>query len=101
MSRAYADARAALHALRVGAAPVDLVVTDYNMPEFSGLHVARELARLRPGLPVVITSGFIDDELRRRAAQAGVRRLLNKEKTCEELCSAVGGVLGEAVRPGG
>ena len=98
---AYADARAALHALRVGAAPVDLVVTDYNMPEFSGLHVARELARLRPGLPVVITSGFIDDELRRRAAQAGVRRLLNKEKTCEELCSAVGGVLGEAVRPGG
>jgi CheY-like chemotaxis protein len=89
----YGDARAALRALRVATDDVDLVVTDYNMPELSGLHVARELARVRPRLPVVITSGFIDDELRRRAAEAGVRRLLNKEQTCEQLCAVVGAVL--------
>ena len=71
----------------------DLVVSDYNMPEMSGLELAIELARLRPALPVVISSGYIADELRQRARAVGVRALLKKENTLEELPGLVQQVL--------
>ncbi|MBX3637713.1 MAG: response regulator, partial [Rubrivivax sp.] len=63
----------------------DIVVTDYNMPDMSGLELAQELRRLRPELPVIISSGFLSDELREQAAGVGVYTLLKKENTLEEL----------------
>lgn len=37
--------------------PVDLLVTDYQMPSMSGAELARRLHALRPGLPVLLVSG--------------------------------------------
>ncbi len=71
----------------------DLVVSDYNMPDMSGLELAVELARLRPKLPVIISSGYIADALREQARAAGVRALLKKENTLEELPGLVQQVL--------
>ncbi len=76
----------AVATLREDPAAFDIVVTDFNMPGGSGLEVARAVRALRPGLPVVISSGYLTDELRSAAARAGVRRLLQKENTVEELC---------------
>lgn len=59
------------------------------MPGMSGLDVANELARVRPDLPVVITSGYISDELRQKARHAGVQHLIYKPNTVEDLCEAV------------
>ena len=59
------------------------------MSGLSGLNVARQLARLRPDLPVVLASGYITDELRAKAPQAGVRELIYKPNTVGELCEAV------------
>ncbi|MGZ6017368.1 MAG: PAS domain S-box protein [Phenylobacterium sp.] len=39
---------------------VDLVITDYAMPHVTGLALAREIARRRPNLPVVLATGFAD-----------------------------------------
>ena len=36
---------------------VDLLMTDVNLPDGSGLDVAREALRHNPGLPVIICSG--------------------------------------------
>ncbi|OHE77647.1 MAG: hypothetical protein A3G75_09125, partial [Verrucomicrobia bacterium RIFCSPLOWO2_12_FULL_64_8] len=63
----YERAEEALEAVRADAGDFDLAVTDFNMPGLSGLEVAQELARIRPGLPVVITSGYITEELRTNA----------------------------------
>ena len=63
----------------------DLVITDYNMPGFNGLDVAHALAAIRPGLPVVISSGYVSDELRQQASAAGVHTVLHKQNTLEEL----------------
>ena len=81
----FNDARAALAALRARPDAVDLVITDYNMPHCSGVELAREVARLRAGLPVVISSGYITDALRAEAASVGVRQVMHKENTLEEL----------------
>ncbi|MBX3638441.1 MAG: PAS domain-containing protein, partial [Rubrivivax sp.] len=79
----------------------DIVVTDYNMPDMSGLELARELRRLRPELPVVISSGFLSDELREQAAGVGVRALLKKENTLEELAGLLQQLLSGAPADGG
>jgi PAS domain S-box-containing protein len=89
----YQDARLALDAVRADSDGFDLVVTDFNMPGLSGLDVALELARIRPDLPVVITSGYITDAMRADALRAGVRQLIDKPNTVDQLCEVVHQIL--------
>ena len=92
---AVATASAALKALAATAAAFDLIVTDFNMPGSSGLDLASEVARLYPGLPVVITSGYVSDELSRNAAALGIRQLLQKQNLFEELVPVALRILSE------
>jgi signal transduction histidine kinase len=39
---------------------IDIVITDYAMPEMTGIELAARIERLRPGLPIVIASGYAD-----------------------------------------
>ena len=89
------DGRAAVQLLREQPQTVDLVLTDYNMPGYSGLDVARAVASFCPGLPVVLSSGFVSDELRANALAAGARALINKQRIVED----VGDMLGRAFQP--
>jgi PAS domain S-box-containing protein len=91
----YESARDAIEAVREHPEAFDLVVTDFNMPEVSGLEVVRELALIRPGLPVVISSGYVTRRLRDEASLAGVRGVLEKQNTFEELSRLVGSILSE------
>ena len=81
----YQDASEAVAAVRREPRRFDLVVTDFNMPGLTGLDMARTFAALRPGLPVVISSGYISEQLRADALAAGVRWVMNKESTFEDL----------------
>ena len=89
----FQNAKQAIEAVREDPEGFDIVVTDYNMPEYSGLDVAQALSRIRPGLPVVISSGYITDELRIDARNVGVKGLLEKENTFQELGNLVGRLL--------
>lgn len=91
--------RDALQRVRDDPTSFDLVVTDYNMPELNGLELAAELAALRPGLPIAISSGFLSDELRSAALAHGVRALLQKEYTLEQLPGLVHHLLRGAQAP--
>ena len=44
---------------------------------------------MRADLPVVMASGYITEELRAKAPSAGVRELIYKPNTVDELCEAV------------
>ena len=81
----FQDPRLALDALRAEPQAFDLVVSDFNMPECSGLDVAREVMRIRADLPVAITSGHLSDEQRSDILRRGVREVIHKENTLEEL----------------
>lgn len=72
---------------------VDLLVTDYNMPEYSGLDVVREVARCAPGLPVVIASGHVTPGLQAQARAAGVLEVLNKHDSVDELAAKLADLL--------
>jgi len=90
----YQSAERALAAVQAKPHGFDLVVTDYNMPQLSGLDLARQLMSIRPDLPVVITTGDITEELSSGAEKAGVRRLVYKPDTVDELCEVIRSCLG-------
>jgi CheY-like chemotaxis protein len=53
----------ALRQLDGMAGPVDLLISDVIMPGGSGPDLARRARALRPGLPVLLISGYPEDEL--------------------------------------
>jgi CheY-like chemotaxis protein len=85
----YTEPQQALKALRAEPGRFDLAVTDYNMPLMSGLEVAQALKDIRPDLPVVMASGYINEDLRAKAPAVGIRELIYKPNTVDDLCEAV------------
>lgn len=70
---------------RQSARPVDLLVTDYNMPQMSGLELARECSYLFPDLRVLYVSGSTAAEELQADLQASKRAFLAKPFRGEEL----------------
>jgi len=83
------DAGEALRLLNEQATRVDLVVTDVVMPGMSGGDLGERLARLRPGIPVVYTSAFTDEDVIRRGMLGAGRPFLQKPFTPTELARVV------------
>ena len=77
----YANSREALEAFCVDPSEFELVLVDYNMPGMSGIDMARKLLSMRKDIPIAITSGYIDSELRSQASAAGVHEII--PKPCE------------------
>jgi signal transduction histidine kinase/CheY-like chemotaxis protein len=77
----------------------DVVVTDEMMPELTGTQLAQEIGALRPGLPIILTSGHGGDDLAPRAAVAGVREILRKPLQKSVLADAMARALEARLRP--
>ena len=57
----------------------DAVVLDARMPRVDGFEAAPLLLERRPGLPIVLCSALVDDDVRRRASAAGIGAVLSKD----------------------
>jgi len=69
--------------------PVDLVVTDQNMPGMSGVELAQAVRALRPGQRVAIVSGHVNEQLVADAGAVGVTEVLGKQDSMDALAEAV------------
>jgi CheY-like chemotaxis protein len=69
----------------VSLSPPDLVVTDLGMPQMNGWEVARALKRARPGLPVVLLTGWQEAAPTSQAEPSQVDRILGKPVRLEVL----------------
>ncbi len=76
--------------------PYDIVLLDWQMPEMSGIHVAKNIAQLNLAQPphLAIVSGFGRDELIIEAKEAGIEEVLIKPISPSLLFSAVIHLLG-------
>ncbi len=86
---AASNPSAALEALRGAPWMVDLLVTDLSMPGMSGLELARAASSLRRGLPIVLTSGYLEEIASEDLRAAGVRVVLRKPMELAELAAAL------------
>ncbi len=85
----HTDPRQAAAALRADPMQCDLLVTDFNMPGYSGVDLLRDVRDIRPALPVALASGYVTPEIERDALAAGARALIHKPNDVDELCSTV------------
>ncbi len=75
---ALTDGVAALEAFRADPDRFDLVITDQTMPEMTGLEFAASITAIRPEIPVILCTGFLDSAIEERTAKAGVRAVAAK-----------------------
>lgn len=85
----FTDPQAAQAALAAAPHAIDLLVTDYNMPGYSGLDLLRHARAIRPDLPVALASGYVTPELEERAMAEGASALIYKPNDVNELCETV------------
>ena len=57
----------------------DVVVLDARMPRVDGFEAAGMLLERRPGLPILLCSAIVDDEIRSQAQAAGIAACLSKD----------------------
>lgn len=70
-----------------------LVITDYTMPQMTGLELARRVLRTLPGQRILLCTGF-DDLITREAVQGeGIAELLTKPYTVSVLARTVRRIL--------
>ncbi|HTW29759.1 MAG TPA: response regulator [Acetobacteraceae bacterium] len=88
------DGAAALAALQAG--PVDMVVTDLNMPIMDGMTFIREARKLPAGrgIPIIFLTSESDPDMRQRAKAAGATGWITKPFRQDQLLDAVQELVG-------
>lgn len=73
----------------------DLVITDINMPNMSGLEMANELKKINPNIPIIILSAFSEREKLFGAIDAGVAKYFLKPYDPDEIVEYIGSIADE------
>ena len=84
-----ADGREALEVLRARAADVAMVVLDLTMPGLDTQETLGVLHRVRPNLPVILSSGYGAEEAGRRLASGELAGFLQKPYRPHQLVEKV------------
>ena len=67
----------------------DLVITDMTMPGMSGYAFAKEILALKPGLPIIICSGYSEKITKDKVKGLSIRKYLEKPVNLHKLAFAV------------
>ena len=92
-------AEAALRFLRQDELIVDLLLTDVVMPGMNGTDLARAVRELRPDLPILFMSGFVDTDAVRLKVWDDAVRFLRKPFTEEVFLGNIREILGAVPLP--
>ena len=79
---------------------VDCFVIDYKMPAMSGIDLANRLRSRHSAVPIILITGYPDENIGEKAAAAGIRHVLLKPHLEESLVSRIRGAIQEAPAAG-
>jgi PAS domain S-box-containing protein len=96
----FTQAAVAMQAFRANPGQFDVVITDLNMPGISGLDVARELLTVQPEVPILLCSGHVTEQMQAQAHSAGIRHILYKPNTMEEVSATLHRLFTQPQQPG-
>lgn len=85
--------RQAMKALGASPDRFDLLITDYTMPSLTGLDLAREAKRLRPGLPVIVCSGYNEIVNETTAASFDIEGFISKPFNTRQISESLNRIL--------
>lgn len=91
---AVRDGMEALELFRDRPDEFELVITDLTMPKMTGVELARKLVKIRPGVPIILSTGYSDVINEKETKSIGIRELLHKPSSARELEASVRRSLG-------
>jgi CheY-like chemotaxis protein len=79
----------ALQAFKQQPDEVDMVITDETMPGLSGIHLAEQMLKLKPGLPIILCTGYSEHATAELAAEAGLAAFFYKPMIMDEVLQKI------------
>jgi PAS domain S-box-containing protein len=86
---AFTASGAALDAFLADPMRFDAVITDESMPGASGSELIRKMRAIRPGIPILLVSGYLSAAVVQGARDAGATKILKKPLSAHQLASAL------------
>ncbi len=90
---AITDAARAFDIFKEKPEDFDLVITDMTMPEITGKELFHEMRKIKPGLPVIICTGFSHTIDEKEAAEIGINGFIYKPITKVDMARVIREVL--------
>jgi len=87
------DPKEGLAIFREAPEAFDLVMTDFSMPNMDGVQFARHVSTLRPDIPILLVTGYMDEFPDSTIAAAGISKVLSKPMTLATLGETVAALL--------
>ena len=91
--RTFRNGTALLNA--VHASKADCYVIDYKMPDINGVDLAGRLRKSDGSVPIIIITGYPDENISARAAAAGVKDVILKPLLDENLIKRIRGAMAD------
>ena len=79
----------ALKLFEAGPDTFDLVLTDMTMPGMTGLELVKQLVDIRPGIPIILSTGFSTGITGEEIRPMGIRAMVMKPMIARELAETV------------
>ncbi len=86
----------ALYAFKARPHAFDLVISDMTMPNMTGDQLSRAMLEIRPGMPIVICTGFSERIDKQKADAIGIKGFLKKPVIKSKMAEMVRTILDEA-----
>lgn len=83
------DSVKALAMFRQHASDFDLLVTDQTMPGLTGVDLTREVLLIRPGLPVILCTGYSETVSPEQAREVGVCEYVLKPPDFQKMAASI------------
>ena len=90
--------RDALKAFREDPYSFDLVITDLNMPHMTGDLLTKKILEIRPTMPIIMCTGFIEKISEEKVKELGIKALVMKPMPLKEIAKTIRTVLKASAR---
>jgi len=88
------DSLEALELFRAQPEAFNLVVTDQSMPGLTGIQLAEQLMQTRPGIPIILCTGFSEVVDGKEAKARGIQEFMMKPFSARQLAETIRRILG-------
>ncbi|MCP3930951.1 MAG: response regulator, partial [Bacteroidetes bacterium] len=90
----YTDSLEALEAFGNNSEKFDVIISDLAMPNMAGEKLASEMLKIRPNIPIILSTGFSNKLTPEIAEKIGIKGVLLKPIVMNELSQTIRKVLG-------
>jgi len=78
---------------------IDIVVLDLGLPKVTGFDVMRKLNERNPGVSIIITTGYLEPEVKSELFRAGVKDCVHKPYLVYDLLEKLGSIVEHSRTP--